>query len=274
MGRNMTQEQATSNSTKGADSTTGARKSPLLNKWFLACIVLLCTFTVTFEVVANFLGVNFKKEAVPLKKPLKELNKAKLEPYELLQPRNLPHSMVDQLGTEKYIQWMLKDTSADSEGDGQQLINLFVTYYTGTAGQVPHVPEECYLGAGHQKLADKVVNLEIPELGENSSIPVHLLYFQRSAMFEQQKSVVMYVFNVNGEFAATRNAVRVIIGNFMEKYGYFSKLEVSFKYDGNSQTEEEVLRTGRKFLRKVIPVLVEDHWPDWEKRAESAKASE
>ncbi len=268
----MTEEQSSSEAAQGLCPDFGTSRSRLFSRWFLICAALLCTFTVSFEVVANLLGVQFKKLPVPLKKPFNELDKAKLEPYELVQPRHLPHSMVDQLGTEKYIQWALRDTSAENAGTSHDIINLFVTYYTGNIGQVPHVPEECYLGSGHQKLEDKVVTLEIPELGEKSSVPVHLLFFQKSAMFHQSKSVVMYVFNVNGQFAATRNDVRLIVANPMEKYGYFSKLEVSFEYDDNAHTETDVLETGRKFLRKVVPLLVEDHWPNWEQRHQLTKA--
>ena len=117
------------------------------------------------------------------------------------------------------------------------------------------------------------MEVEIPSLGQGYKIPVHMLVFQRSAKFGHQKSLVLYTFHVNGEFRATRTGVRGLLGNPLNRYAYFSKVEVTFGANDALPPVDEGLVAGKKFLQAVIPILLADHWPDWE-AAEQAAARE
>jgi hypothetical protein len=202
------------------------------------------------------------------------MDKLQLKPYELIQPVPIQADVLNALGTKMYIQWLMKDDSKGRNLKPEDYITLFVTYYTGSPDQVPHVPEECYLGGGYQKKEDRLLEVAIPALGEGVHIPVHFLLFERESMFKREQRVVLYTFNVNGQFKAERNDVRFILGNPLEKYAYFSKVELSFGLGQKLPEIEDALSSGERFLRKVIPILVQEHWPDWEQReASSAEES-
>ena len=83
------------------------------------------------------------------------------------------------------------------------------------------------------------------------------------------KYSVLYVFNVNGEYANDRTEVRNILGrNLFGKYSYFSKIEWRFygRSLGNLSvpSKEESIQASEKLLAVLLPVLENEHWPDWE----------
>ncbi|NLX12753.1 MAG: exosortase-associated EpsI family protein [Phycisphaerales bacterium] len=236
----------------------------LRQPWFLGCAAILLAFAVGFEVMAKRLNVWMIKKPLPLKIALDDMDQRKLLPYELRQQMQIHPEVVNELGTTQYIQWILEDTSRPDRHNRESWIQLFVTYYTGNPDQVPHVPEQCYLGQGNTTVEDRLIDVEIPRLGPGFTIPVHLLVFRMSATFGNRESLVLYTFHANGEFKATRTGVRTLLGNPSSRYSYFSKLELTFGVNEAMPPIDEALETGIKFLQTVVPVLVEDHWPDWE----------
>lgn len=236
----------------------------LRQPWFLGCAAMLVAFVVGFEVMAKRMNLWMIKKPLPLKKTLDELEQRKLLPYTLKQQMQLHPEMVNELGTNQYLQWLLQDTTNPDKDKPETWIHLFVTYYTGNPDQVPHVPEQCYLGQGNTIVKDEIISVEIPKLGAGFAIPVHRLVFRMSANFGNRESLVLYTFHTNGEFKATRTDVRLLLGNPLNRYAYFSKLELSFGLGQALPSIDEAEKTGIKFLQTVVPVLVEDHWPDWE----------
>ncbi len=237
----------------------------LRHPWFLGCAAMLVVFAIGFEVMAKRMNVWMIKKPLPLKKKLDEMDQQKLLPYKLAQPPIQIHpEMINELGTNQYIQWILKDTSLPNHHNPETWVQLFVTYYTGNPDQVPHVPEQCYLGQGNTKVKDELIEVEIPKLGAGVKIPLHLLVFRMSATFGNRESLVLYTFHANGKFSATRTGVRLLLGDPSDRYAYFSKLELTFGLSQALPPIDQALEAGKKFLQTVVPVLVEDHWPDWE----------
>ena len=81
---------------------------------------------------------------------------------------------------------------------------------------------------------------------------------------------VVYFFKVNGSFAAGREETRAAMGrNLAGKYSYFSKVE--WKFYGNAggrvlrAEQEDIQKASEKLLGVLLPILEEDHWPDWDK---------
>ena len=98
------------------------------------------------------------------------------------------------------------------------------------------------------------------------------LEFERARFIARGSRVVMYLFHTNGQFCPDRTCVRVMLGNPADRHAYFSKVELTF---GSSQvlpTREQAIAAGTRFMQVILPVLVSDHWPDWDavKRAESS----
>jgi hypothetical protein len=233
------------------------------NRGFTLCLGLLVVTLVGYQLLAKATGLRPVKEPVPPQKPLRQLDRAKLEPY-VLAPggaADIKPEILDSLGTREYIQWTLEDKSATDPAE--RYVHCFVTYYTDDPGQVPHVPEECYSGNGYSAIDEELIEVPITDL--NETVAFKLLTFERSAFLGRESRLVMYTFHTNGRFAPDRHVVRTVLKNPRDKHAYFSKVEISFGTAEIQPSREKAIEAGRKFLQKVIPVLVRDHWPDWEK---------
>jgi hypothetical protein len=247
--------------TTGGGSVAEAFIGAFRNKGFTACLLLLAGLSLTYQYFFDATGVIPKKLPAPLRKPLNQLDPTKLAPYEVLQAWDIKSEQLDALGTREYVQWEMQDTSVSDRADPARLVSLFVTYYTDTPGQVPHVPEECFLGSGHSLSSEEIIEVPIPDLQQ--SISVKMLTFEGSAFLGRQNRTVMYTFHSNGRFAPDRQVVRTIINSPRDQHAYFSKLEISFGNGEVVPSREKTIAAGKRFLAKVVPVLVREHWPDW-----------
>ena len=235
------------------------------HRGFIPCLALLVIF-------ARFHHPPARKAALGLRNPLGKLDKRKLEPYKFVEARTIDPAVLNTLGTDQYIQWFLQDAMSARDVP-TRIISLFVTYYTGNPDQVPHVPEQCYSAGGGFKVArDTTLSVEIPALGENAAIPVKVVEFEKEDDLATERLVVLYTFNTNGVFRAGRRGVQAVVTNLLTKHAYFSKLEITFGLPGARASKEASIEAGERFLRKIVPVLVRDHWPDFEAAEAAASA--
>ena len=214
-------------------------------------------------------SMNFRqaKGAIALKKPLSAMDVDRLHPYRVTERATLDPVVIDALGTDQYIQWTLKDTSLAS-GDPLHDVQLFVTYDTGGQNLVPHVPDECRLGAGYQPARpheNRDIALDGASIG--ADVPLRVCTFVKTAVFQRDEQTVVYLFHSNGSFAATRDAVRILFNDPRDRFGYFSKVEISFP----NASREESVKGAAKLLSKFLPVLVADHLPDFDAAQEAAE---
>jgi hypothetical protein len=243
------------------DYLTALRLAFTRDPRFVICVVVLSLGAISVQWLSAG-GFRFSKERLDLKLPLEELNQKKIEPYRLVGSDRIQKEEVEALGTEEYIRWRLENTSV-SRNDPLRFATFFVTYYSGQPDQVPHVPEECFLGGGYQQLGADEKTVHVSEMG--ADVPVRLLTFRKdSTIAADWAPTVVYCFNVNGRFVSSRNAVRFALSNPFERFGYFSKVEVTFGRPGEGAKDSQVvLKAAESLLGKVLPVLVRDHWPDW-----------
>ncbi|MBI4582334.1 MAG: hypothetical protein HY718_21750 [Planctomycetes bacterium] len=243
------------------------------NGAFLVCLVLMLTLAGGYQAMVSASGTKLTKKPVPLRRPLKLLDTTRLTPYELRHAGDIKAEILDALGTREYIEWTLEDTSI-GKNLPERLIHLFVTYYTGTPGQVPHVAEECYKGGGYRALGEDLVEVPIPELQQTISVKV--VTFEPPVFQRRESAVVMYVFHTNGRFAPDRRVVRTILNNPRDEHAYFTKVEISFGTSEACPPRDQAIEAGKRFLQKVIPILVREHWPDWAavKQQEEAEKQE
>jgi hypothetical protein len=239
---------------------------------FLICTAVLLIAAGGMSAAVSYLGLKFLKEPLPLKKSFDELNEAALSPWKVIDKNKIKNKdILEQLGTNEYIQWILEDTSAEPTSSVRKC-SLFITYYTGNPDQVPHVPEECYLGGG-KILTElpKELNFNITINGKPQTVSARWLSIgNKSGDILQGDSAfsVLYFLKVNGIYAGNRDAARrVMQTNFFSKYSYFSKVEWFFFNDSGRSipSKEQTEEASQKFLQLLLPVLENDHWPDWEK---------
>ena len=239
---------------------------------FFLSLVLLVVFSGGMSYFKTHYGITLIKKPLPLKKPLDMLDEKLLGPYKVLKKSKIDNKdIIESLGTEDYLQWTLEDTTVDAMSPVKNC-SLFITYYTGSTDQVPHVPEACYIGGGFDLKDNFAVDLNVgdinvPGLGKDGKVPATGLIFSRKSNEIWQTSAqfpVIYFFKVNGQYKGNRTTVRIVLGDLMNEYSYFSKVEIGFNnlkglYPEKEQAEEA---TG-KLLKVLLPVLEKNHWPDW-----------
>ncbi len=237
---------------------------------FLICTAVLATAGTGMSVTINKLGLYLKKEPIPLKKSLDLLDEHGIAPYKVEPVNKLKienEEVTEALGTKDYIQWILEDTNAQVNSSAKYCL-LFITYYD-CPDRVPHVPEECYVGSGFQRLASDSVTLEIKsDFGFERKIPGKYLVFGSSGANlwqSTEKFPVLYFFKVNREYAGSREEARIALNkNLFQKYSYFSKVELAFNQASIPPGKEEAIAASEKLLSVILPIIENEHWPDLE----------
>jgi hypothetical protein len=241
---------------------------------FLICAAILAVAGSGMSIAIKSFGIYLKKEPLPLKKSLQLLDEKGLAPYKVVSKEKIENEeIVKGLGTENYIQWILEDSEAAADSAVRKC-SLFITYYE-LPDIILHVPEECYMGSGYQRLASDSVTLEVDgissTLGEEK-IQVRYLVFANvnsSHWQRETKFPVLYLFNVNGFYRNSREGTRVVLNrNIRGMYSYFSKVEWTFfntEFGAKIYpSKEELVTASQKLLGVILPILERQHWPDWE----------
>lgn len=229
---------------------------------FVLCTMILALCAGGIHVGAEKMKLHFRKLPVPLQKSLDELDLSQLGPYQRLQASKISEEIEDELGTKEYIQWFMEDTSVKSN-DPMRYFSLFITYYTGDTGKVPHVPDVCYVGGGGLVQGAENTHIIVPENGtDDDKLPIRVLGIEIKGQLGSEVRTVGYFFAVNGIYRSTRRGVQLLQNNVYDRYAYFSKVEVFFPGAAKS-SREDILTAMEKVFQKIVPVLVEEHWPDW-----------
>lgn len=195
------------------------------------------------------------KEPLPIRKPLRDLDRDSLGPFVVLSVKKLGADIVQELGTEEYINWVLVDSRLKKQTLAS--VSLSVTYYTDVLDQVPHVPEECYFQGAFSPAGDETLMLKTDRPGQE--IPVRRLSFFPPRQFVK-KTYVYYTIRVNEAFYAKRRSVRWRMGSTDDTHLYYSKVEVGFQHvpAGNVGGLD---RRAKELFDLVIAELEKSHWP-------------
>jgi hypothetical protein len=249
-------------------SRTRATWAPLGRPPFLICLAVLGAAALAAGPGAKAFRAALIKEAIPCRKPLCQMDRDSLGPYRFLQASTLPGTFLAALGTDNYLSWLVEDSRAD-RGSPVRYAYIFVTYDTGKATLVPHTPDVCMRGAGYEpKQAHENKTIPVAALAPGETeVPVRVLTFVKSDVCDREELTVIYTFHCNGQFTASRTRVRQLINNPLDRYAYFSKVEVSFSGRPTGQggaSREESVEAARDLLNYLLPVLRQDHYPDWE----------
>lgn len=239
---------------------------------FLISFVLLVIFAGGMSYFKAHRGITLIKKPLPLKEPFDMLDEKLLEPYKVLEKSKIDNKdVLESLGTEEYLQWILEDTTVDTLSPVRNC-SLFITYYTGNPDQVPHVPEACYMGGGFEsdekfEVDLNVGDINIPGISGNVKIPATGMIFGKKSSEVWQASVkfpVIYFFKVNGQYKGNRTSVRIALGDLTSEYSYFSKIEMKFfNLKGLYSEKAQAVEAAEKLLKVLLPVLEKNHWPEW-----------
>lgn len=253
------------------------RRAAHENLRFGICVTILLVSAVSMQAVARAFGHYFSKQPVPLKRPLAALDRSKLLPQYVLhpiQPPPIPPDVLQTLGTEEYLNLRLVDQSRPPT-DPAALAHLFITYYTGQPDMVPHVPDYCYQAGGYDSQGARNVEIRVPDVGaEEDRIPVRMLAFgvrgeglvPAIGATPAARMYVMYFFHTNGAYRTTRDEVRLRVAKLTDRYAYYAKFEARFT-DATGRVpagESESLAALERLMGKVLPIVLQDHFADWE----------
>ncbi|MFH1615667.1 MAG: hypothetical protein ABIG61_11375 [Planctomycetota bacterium] len=254
---------------------------------FLICVIVLAVSAGSMQMAIRNLGVQLRKYPLPLQKSLDLMDEKAIAPYKVFKKYEITNKdIIEELGTTEYLQWALEDTEAN-DNSPVKYCSLFITYYTGNPDQVPHVPEQCYFGGGHQRFGTDDLDIKVPMRDPNGgpeevrtvTIPMRCLIFgkKESDVWQSQRFPVMYFFKVNGRYAGNRTQTRLVMNeNLFSKYSYFSKVEWKFFTQIGPTTvfadKQQSIEATPRFLSAILPVLERDHWPVWQKGKRSKKS--
>ncbi|MHC4259160.1 MAG: hypothetical protein ACYSTF_01930 [Planctomycetota bacterium] len=239
---------------------------PYTQPAFLICAGLLALASIAME------RVHVKKVPFRLKKSLQLLDEDGLDPYKVIaKPRISNREVIKTLGTEEYIQWVLEDRSEPTDSTVRKC-SLFITYYE-LPDNVPHVPEECYVGGGNQRLESNNLTFEIAANGARRTIPGRQLVFQDTGSdywIANRKFAVFYLIHVSGKsgggYANSRENARWLLNkNIFSEYVYFCKMEWNFLSMSGARTypkKDKAVTASEKLLGIILPILEKDHWPN------------
>ncbi len=234
---------------------------------FLICVLVLVLACSFMSLTIKGFSRVVKKNPFLLKKSLEFLDEKLGGIYEIESKGRIDNEqIVKELGTEEYIEWVLVDKS-EPEDSAVRKCALFITYYS-MPDRVPHVPDECYMGAGYQRMGRETVTFKLDRGQMQEELTGRYVVFsgRDDNFFASKKFAVMYVFRVNDEYCGNREAARIAIDKHMfSKHTFFSKVEWRFYNDSFGTLiypkKEESLKASGELLSVILPILEQEYWP-------------
>ena len=250
--------------------------SRLLTPPFVIAVLLLSVGVLNGS-LSTWMGFNRIKRSLSLRAPLSMLQLARLVPYKVIRKLFHKPEVVSALGTDEYISWVLEDLSVP-RGDPLRYGHLDVTYYTGGHYLVPHTPDICRMGSGYMPaVPHENIGVDVEGLGlEEDRLPVRVCTFQKTAVYDKEEVSVVYTFFCNGGYVETARGVRLRVNDPTKIHTFFSKVEISFLGGGGVEapSRAKTIEGAEKLFRVVLPVLMEDHWPDFDAAEAQARTKE
>jgi hypothetical protein len=245
--------------------------------------VFLAVVAVVLRQSQDWFEVYFRKSPVPLKRSLAGFDRNALLPEFELHPRptrTIGEDELQTLGTHEYVTIRMVDR-LKSDDDRTQVAEVFITYYTGQPDMVPHVPDECYLAGGFERVGVPYTErFKVRGAGaDDNEIPVRVIKFRgrRGEIGESSEDrdfAIFYFFRANDQYATTRNEVRLLLSDPFDRFAYYSKIEIRLMDQSLSRlaSEEEGFAELPRVLEKLMPILLRDHFTTLEEVAAASAA--
>ena len=271
-----------------------ALRRALSQRSFLIVTVVLLTAALGLNVAVSAMRLHFKKEPVPLSRPLGALPERLGTWVQVSQDQPLDKETQDVLGTKEYIfRDYVNETdvpgAADrfrdkSKEERQRILNgirqqfpnavisLSVTYYTGMVDTVAHVPDRCVTADGYEPteyttpqwpIAQQLPPAAKPRTADGTAVDnveVRYINFEDQTGAGKFPRSISYFFHTNGKFVSSPLEVRNQLANLFVKKGYYAKIETMTTIGDTKISESKTT----DFLTYALPE-VHKCMPDWEK---------
>jgi hypothetical protein len=254
---------------------------------FLVAFAVLLLAAVGLNAATQYLQLHFKKLPVPLAHKLDTIPDV-LGTWINVMKDQLSDDVQQELGTEQYVmryyvnslvvspteieEFHGKDYKHQLELLGKlrqkyrnrgerAILSFAVTYYTGKADTVAHIPERCYTADGYEATDAKTERWDVrsPHTADGN-LDVRYINFEDQSGAEHVQRNVAYLFHVNGKYTPSSTEVRLALQNLRQKYGYYAKVELMIQ----EKDKDEAAASMRDFLSYALPE-VEKCMPDWSK---------
>lgn len=254
---------------------------------FLVAFAVLLLAAVGLNAATQFMQLHFKKLPVPLAHKLENIP-GELGTWVNVMKDQLSDDVQQELGTDQYVMRyyvnalvVTKEEIAEFEGKDYKkrldllgklrakyrgradraILSFAVTYYTGKADTVAHIPERCYTADGYEATDSKTEPWDVHSShGKDGKLDVRYISFEDQSGTERVQRNVAYLFHVNGKYTSDPKEVRLALQNLLQKYGYYAKVELMIQEKNSDESAEAM----RDFLSYALPE-VEKCLPDWSK---------
>jgi len=146
------------------------------------------------------------------------------------------------------------------------VLSVALTYYTGSADTVAHIPERCMSADGLEPINPQTETWDWREKDDSGNlvghppVPIRHITFEGETKWPQN---VAYLFHVNGHYESNSLRVRLALQNLFARHGYYAKVELNcVTPDSKEQTVNASKAAMRDFLKSALPA-VENVLPDW-----------
>ena len=254
---------------------------------FLVAFIVLLLAAVGLNGATQFMQLHFKKLPVAMARSFDNIPLT-LGTWVSVSKDQLADDIQQELGTDQYVMRFYINTAVVQKADvdafngkdsherlkllsglrdkykGQldrAIISFAVTYYTGKADTVAHIPERCYTADGYEPTEFLIKKWDLgTRQNPDRKLDVRYISFEDQAGTSKVKRNVAYFFHSNGSYMSGPTEVRIALQNLWEKYGYYAKVEVMIQ-DGDRDKSEEAMK---EFLTAALPAI-EKCFPDWSK---------
>ena len=277
-----------------------ARRAPwrgLLRPSFLVAAGVLLAAAVGLNTATGALSLYFKKQPVPLPARLDDAERGlarELGPWVAVSKDEPLDADVEHiLGTHEYVfrhyldkrlvgQAVLDEfegktsdqrkamVMAIQQRNPEAVVHVAVTYYTGLADTVAHIPDRCMVADGYEPKTYVTKSADV-DFGGGRVRPVEyrFIHFQDQTGVRREDRSVAYFFHCNGEYDSSPRGVRLKLQNLFERHGYYAKVELM----NTSKDEQKADAVMKDLLAHALPD-VERCLPDWARVKAAAAAAQ
>lgn len=276
-----------------------SQQSPSPRFWtpaFTVVVAVLLVAALGLTTVTQRMQIFFKKMAVPLVARLDDADQGvpkRLGPWVMVsKDEPLDQDLQHSLGTDQYVfrdyvdsrlvsEDQLAQFTDKSTDDRRRLVRILeqqrpeavvrfaLTYYTGLADTVAHIPDRCMVADGYEPKNARPESAELGKFADGSprKITARFIHFQDQTGNGREDRNISYFFHVNGQYKSSPADVRIELQDLFERYGYYAKIELM----NATRDETRAVAVNNDLLRYALPE-VERCLPDWTKvKAEAEK---
>jgi hypothetical protein len=148
------------------------------------------------------------------------------------------------------------------------VINVGLTYYTGLADTVAHIPDRCYIAAGYEPSSYQSPTWDVgtDAAGRKQPLQFRFINFEDQTGSQRVPKFVAYIFHTNGHYESDPLRVRQVLQSLTQRYGYYAKIEL-MTLGSDPQVAADTMTD---FMSSSKP-QIEACFPDWNALMHSLK---